>query len=207
MSSSFLMVFLHASSRCFAPGTSLGFLWMAEMSLRESVCNTLYCAPVIFTFFIVPPFSVGCSPISGHRSGNSDWPCASNRVKSAQRPQSAARRADRRACEITHKICGYRCAHLRRRHASRRCASVFPIRPNNSLARTVLQEDDSAWRRQRLASDSELPEGAAPGPRAHPPRTQGAAALRIQDESEQCVRESGAESVGVSARSGFSFPR
>src|SRR5487761_1898280 len=144
MSSSFLMVFLHASSRCFAPGMSLGFLWMAEISLRERTCNTLNCAPVTFTFFIVPPFTGGCSRASHHGSRNWNWCHASGGVNSAQRSRSAACRSLRRAGGFTHNICGYHCAYLRRGHASRRCASVSPIRLNNSLARSVLQEDDSA---------------------------------------------------------------
>src|SRR5487761_2284415 len=117
---------------------------MAEMSLRERTCNTLYCAPVTFTFFIVPPFTGGCSRFSHHDSRNWNWRHASNGVNSTQQSRSPARRSLRRVRGFTHNICGYHCAYLRRRHASRRCASVSPIRLNNSLARGVLQEDDSA---------------------------------------------------------------
>src|ERR1039458_8347034 len=60
-----------------------------------------------------------------------------------QKSELAADASIRDAREITHKFCGYACAHLRHRHATRRSASVFRVRPKNSLPRIVLQKDDS----------------------------------------------------------------
>ncbi len=146
ISSTFLMVFLHASSKCFAPATSLGFLCMAEMSLRERICNTLCCAPVTFhvfhRFFLYPDRLQ--SRYAAQRR-EPDVLHASDGVNSSQKSECASDRSIREAREkITHKFCGYACGHLRHKHATRRSASVFCVRPKNSLPRIALREDDSA---------------------------------------------------------------